>query len=137
MSDGIFINMQMRKHIDMVWYILKYTYGIVPIIAGADKFLNILVHWDQYLMVWGPHLPVETTQCMHIIGIIEICAGLLVLSPYTRLGAYVVMCWLLGIAGMLIGQGMHYDVAVRDVVIAIGAFTLAQVDMLKNMLGKR
>ena len=28
--------------------LLKYTFVIVPIVAGADKFINLLTNWKQY-----------------------------------------------------------------------------------------
>jgi len=61
---------------------------------------------------------------MHIVGIIEIVAGILVLSRFTTLGAYIVSAWLTLIALSLIFSGHYLDVAVRDIVMAIGAFTL-------------
>ena len=61
---------------------------------------------------------------------IEIIAGIIVfLRP--RVGGYIVMAWLLAIAlNMLIG-GHYYDVAVRDVAMAIGAFSLAQLSAVE------
>lgn len=29
--------------------LLKFTYGFIPIIAGVDKFSNLLTDWSQYL----------------------------------------------------------------------------------------
>ena len=64
---------------------------------------------------------------MHIVGVVEIIAGAIVLSRWTRIGSYIVMLWLLGIAVNLLTLGMFYDLAMRDVEIAIGAFALAQL----------
>jgi hypothetical protein len=52
--------------------------------------------------------------------------GLIVLSRWTRAGSYIVMFWLVGIAVNLVTIGMFYDLAMRDVQIAIGAFVLSQ-----------
>jgi hypothetical protein len=57
--------------------------------------------------------------------VIEIIAGILVLWK-TRIGAFVVMGWLLAIAINLIIAG-YYDIAVRDIVMAIGAYSLARL----------
>lgn len=72
-------------------------------------------------------VPVSVPTFMHAVGVVEIIAGVIVLSRWTRLGSYIVMLWLLGIAVNLLTLGMYYDLAVRDVEIAIGAFALAQL----------
>jgi hypothetical protein len=63
-----------------------------------------------------------------VVGVIENVAGVLVLSKMTRLGAYVVSAWLACIALNLISSGHFLDVAVRDLVMACGAFTLAKLE---------
>lgn len=114
-----------HSRLDTVRTILKYTYGLVPIIAGADKFLNLLADWPVYLQPVEHLLPMSPASFMMVVGVIEIVAGLLVLR-YTRLGAYVVAVWLLAIAIVLLAGG-HYDIAVRDVVMAVGAYCLARL----------
>jgi uncharacterized membrane protein YphA (DoxX/SURF4 family) len=105
--------------------ILKYTYGLVPIVAGADKFTNVLVDWTTYLRGVESMLPMAPATFMMIVGVIEIIAGILVLR-FTRIGAYVVALWLVGIAVVLMSGGF-YDIAVRDLVMAIGAYCLAKL----------
>ena len=73
-------------------------------------------------------VPVSATTFMHAVGLVEIIAGLIVLSQWTRIGSYIVMFWLLGIAVNLVTTGMFYDLAMRDVEIAIGAFVLIATD---------
>ena len=111
---------------------LKLTYGIVPIVAGLDKFTNLLTNWSDYLgnSVRGM-LPVDPLVFMKVVGIIEILAGIIVLIR-PLLGAYIVMAWLICIALQLIIGGHYFDVAVRDLVMAIGAFTLAQLTKIKD-----
>lgn len=105
--------------------LLQYTYGLVPIVAGADKFANILTEWGQYVgSGFADMLPFGVSTFMAIVGIIEIVAGILVLMR-PKIGAYVVMGWLVAIALSLIVSGRYLDVAVRDIVMAIGAFVLA------------
>jgi hypothetical protein len=70
-------------------------------------------------------LPIAPSTFMMIVGVIEIVAGLLVLR-FTRLGALVVSLWLVAIAVVLMSGGW-YDIAVRDLVMAIGAFCLAKL----------
>lgn len=104
--------------------ILKWTYGLVPIAAGADKFTHILTNWDQYLApVVTRSIPVQPHTFMSIVGIIEIVAGIILLTR-PKLGSIIVGCWLCGIAINLILTGQYFDIAVRDIVMAIGAFCL-------------
>ena len=107
---------------------LKYLFVLVPIVAGADKFTNILTHWTDYLNPLALQVvPVSAATFMHVAGVIEIIAGLLVFAR-PRLGGFVVMAWLLAIALQLLFWGHYLDVAVRDIVIAIGgALTLARL----------
>lgn len=117
----------MEKQLDTSWWTLRLTYGLVPIVAGLDKFTNLLVDWKQYLSPFAEVLPVSASTFMMIIGVVEIIAGLLVLSRHTRIGAYVVTAWLVGIALNLVTTGQYFDIAVRDLVMAVGAFTLAKL----------
>lgn len=107
--------------------LLKITFTLVPIVAGADKFFNLLVQWDTYVHPSiAELLPFPVSTFMIIVGIIEIAAGMLVFIK-TELGAYVVSAWLVCIALSLILTGHHLDVAVRDLVMAISAFVLARL----------
>jgi uncharacterized membrane protein YphA (DoxX/SURF4 family) len=104
--------------------ILKWTYGLVPIVAGADKFAHLLVNWDQYLApVVTEIIPVTPHTFMTVVGLIEIVAGIMVLIR-PRIGSVVVSFWLLGIAINLLMTGQYFDIAVRDTAMAIGAFSL-------------
>lgn len=106
---------------------LKAGYGLVPIVAGADKFTNLLCDWDQYLSPAAERmLPVKGRTFMKLVGLIEIGAGLIVLSKKTRFGAYLVSAWLSAIALNLLSSE-HYDVAARDALLAIGAFALGKL----------
>lgn len=107
--------------------VLKYTYGLMPIAAGLDKFTNVLTNWSGYLSEgMKSMLPFSPSTFMGIVGIIEIVAGIVVLvRPFW--GAWVVMTWLLLIALTLVAGGHYFDVAVRDIVMAIGAYALARL----------
>jgi len=112
-----------------VQQVLKYTYGLVPIVAGLDKFTNLLTDWKSYLSASMVNmLPFSAGTFMSIVGIIEIVAGVLVLLR-PRIGAYVVMAWLAAIALTLIFGGHYFDVAVRDLVMSIGAWSLAKLSV--------
>ena len=107
---------------------LRIGFGVGPIIAGLDKFFNLIVNWEMYLSPLATKVvPISPTTFMHIVGIVEIIAGLAVLSRWTKIGSYVVSLWLIGIVANLLTTGMFYDLAVRDVELAISAFALAQI----------
>jgi uncharacterized membrane protein YphA (DoxX/SURF4 family) len=114
--------------IDTAWWTLRVSFGLVPLLAGLDKFFNLLADWPRYLAPAFAHLvPVSTGTFMHAVGIIEIVAGLAVLlTPWTKVFAYVVAAWLVGIAINLIAA-RFFDIAVRDLVMAVSAVTLARL----------
>lgn len=124
-----------KKIIDIQGF-LKLTFGIVPIVAGIDKFTNLLTNWSTYLNpVLAGLIPLPTSTFMMIVGIIEIAAGVLVLVK-PRQGALVVGAWLVLIALTLITSGKYLDVAVRDLVMAGGAFTLFMLTKLVEGAGR-
>lgn len=123
----------MDNRINTAWWALKISFGAVPIIAGLDKFLNLLTDWTMYLSPLATSVvPVSPQTFMHIVGLIEVVAGIAVLSRFTRVGSYVVMAWLVAIALNLLTMGRFFDIAVRDLVMALGAFVLAQLTAVRE-----
>lgn len=121
----------MDSNVQLVKDVLKYTFGLVPIVAGLDKFTNVLTNWSQYISEgFANMLPFEPTTFMMLVGLIEIIAGVLVLTK-TKIGAYMVSAWLVSIAINLILSWIYVDVAVRDLVMAIAAFCLAKLSESK------
>jgi uncharacterized membrane protein YphA (DoxX/SURF4 family) len=115
------------------WWALRIGLGLGPIITGFDKFFNKLTDWGMYLSPLATRIvPVSATIFMRAVGVVEIVAGLIILSRWTRLGSYIVMLWLIGIAVNLLTTGMFYDLAMRDVEIAIGAFALSQLTAVRQ-----
>lgn len=115
------------------WWALRIGLGVGPIVTGIDKYFNKLADWGMYLSPLATKVvPLSATAFMHIIGVVEIAAGLVVLSRWTKLGSYIVMLWLVGIAVNLLTTGMFYDLAMRDVEIAIGAFALSQLAAVRD-----
>jgi len=120
------------KDIGDVQKLLKFTYGLIPIVAGADKFTNLLTDWPKYLHPsLASMLPFKVSMFMIIVGVIEIIAGILVFVD-TQKGAYLVSAWLVLIALNLLASGSYLDVAVRDLAMAIGAFSLAKLTVITN-----
>ena len=106
--------------------LLRVVYGAFPVVAGLDKFTNLLADWTDFLpSIFVELLPVSPQTFMYIVGTIEIIAGLVVLWR-TEYGAYLVAAWLVGIAVTQVIAG-NYDIAVRDLWIAVGAVALAQL----------
>lgn len=121
-----------RGNLDQTRLLLRIVYGLVPIVAGADKFTNLLTTWTEYLpAAFVGVLPVEAQVFMYLVGAIEVVAGLVVLSRYTEYGAYLVAGWLTTIAITQVVAG-NYDIAVRDLVMAVGAVALAQLVAAKD-----
>jgi uncharacterized membrane protein YphA (DoxX/SURF4 family) len=119
--------------LNVSWWALRIGLGVGPILTGTDKFFNKLADWTMYLSPLATKVvPVSPAAFMHIVGVVEIIAGLVVLSRWTKLGSYVVLLWLLFIAINLVTKGMFYDLAMRDVEIAIGAFALSQLTAVRE-----
>lgn len=117
----------MHNRLNVPWIALRYGIGLTATLAGLDKFFNVLADWGAYVSpVAAQLLPVSTHSFMSIVGIVELAVGVAILTRWTRLGAYVASAWLVGVAANLVLAGF-YDVAVRDVVMAVGAFTLARL----------
>ena len=81
------------------WWALRIGLGVGPIITGIDKYFDKLADWGMYLSPLATKVvPISATNFMHVVGVVEILAGLVVLSRWTKWGSYIVMFWLLGIA---------------------------------------
>lgn len=111
---------------ETVYRALWVTFGVVPIVAGLDKFTELLTEWTQYLspLIAGL-LPFSPETFMAIVGVIEIVAGILVFVK-PRVGGLVVAAWLVAIALNLLLAG-YYDIAVRDLVMAVAAWGMAHL----------
>jgi hypothetical protein len=115
------------------WWALRIGLGVGPIVTGIDKYFNKLADWGMYLSpLTTKMLPVTGVTFMHVVGVVEIVAGLIVLSRWTKIGSYIVMAWLVAIAVNLVTTGMFFDLAMRDVEIAVGAFVLAQLTAVRE-----
>src|SRR5580658_8478319 len=133
LSRGLKRMTVINDRLNVSWWALKIALGVGPIITGIDKYFNKLTDLGMYLSPLATKaVPVSNATLMHAIGLIEIIAGLIVLSRWTQIGSYIVMFWLLGVAVNLITTGMFYDLAMRDVEIAIGAFVLSQLTAVRE-----
>ena len=121
------------SRLDQAWWVLRIGLGVGPFLAGLDKYFNLLTNWPAYISPLALKiLPFSGQTFMHIVGVIEMIVGLAILTKWTRLGAYVASAWLLAIAINLVSTGMFFDVAVRDVEIALAAFVLARLTDVRS-----
>lgn len=109
------------------FWLLRIGFTVLPLAMGIDKFFNGMVHWEKYLASWYDDiLPGNAFTAMHIIGVVEIVAAILVfLKP--RYAAYVVAAWLGGIVLDLFTYSGYYDIAIRDFGLMLGALTFARL----------
>lgn len=123
----------MDSRINSIHHWLRIAFGLTAFLAGLDKFLNLLTNWEKYASPLALNvLPLSAGALMRIAGVIEMIAGIAVLAGLTRLGGYVISIWLTGIALSLIVSNQFLDVAVRDLVMALGAFTLARISEIRE-----
>lgn len=106
---------------------LHIGYVLLPLIAGLDKFFHALADWTVYL---APQIPAALNlsgqDFMLIVGMVEIAAAALVLFA-PRIGGLVVAAWLAGIVVNLFLLGNHFDIALRDFGLMLGAFALSRL----------
>lgn len=111
---------------DRILAALRFTLGMTAFLAGADKFTNLLTDWEQYLApLAARNIPMNSRDFMRLAGVIEMAVGALILSGRTRLGGYIAGIWLVAISANLVAAGEYFDVAVRDINMAIAAFAMA------------
>ena len=117
-----------EKHTFNVYWTLRVVLGVAAVLAGLDKFFNLLTNWEQYLSpVVSQVLHVNPAAFMHIVGVIEMVVGVAILAGFTELFGYVMSLWLLGIIINLLVLGQFYDVALRDLGLSVSAFCLGQL----------
>ena len=121
------------SRLDQAWWILRIGLGVGPLLVGLDKYLNLLANWPPYISPLALKiLPFSGQTFMHIVGVIEMIVGLAILTRWTRLGSYVASAWLALIAINLVSTGMFFDIAVRDIEMALAAFVLARITEVRT-----
>ena len=123
----------MDTRLTSAFWTLRIAFGLMAFLAGLDKFLNLLTNWEQYVspLVLSV-VPLSAGALMRVAGVIEIAAGIAIFMGITRLGGYVVAGWLTLIALTLVTTGHYFDVAVRDLVMACGAFVLGRLSDVRE-----
>ena len=121
------------SRLEQGWWALRIGLGVGPFLAGLDKYFNLLANWPMYISPLAlKALPFSGPTFMHIVGAIEMIVGLAILTKWTRLGSYVASLWLVMIAIDLVSTGMFFDIAVRDLEMAVAAFVLARLTEVRS-----
>lgn len=121
--------------INSSWWALRVGLGLAAFLAGLDKYFNLLTNWGMYLSPLAARVvPISADTFMHLIGPVEMLVGLAILTRWTRIGAYVLAVWLVGIAVNLVTTGMFFDLAVRDAEMAIAAYVLANLTEVRQSI---
>ncbi len=124
--------MDSHERVNRIWWALRIGLGSSAFLAGADKFTGLLADWEQYLAPQvSERLPVSSKQFMYGVGVIEMLVGLGILTKPTRLSSYAAAAWLTGIAGNLVLNG-DYDIAVRDLNMAVAAAALGELTSVRQ-----
>lgn len=125
--------MNLDKRLNSAWWALRIGLGAAAFLAGLDKFFDLLANWEMYLSPLAARLlPVSPPVFMRAIGVVEMIVGLAILTRWTRLASYVAMVWLLAIAANLVSTRLFFDLAVRDVIMATAAYTLARLTEVRE-----
>jgi hypothetical protein len=116
-----------QHHTHQAYQLLHVAFIVAPLVAGLDKFFNVLTNWEQYLApVVTQTLGIRAATFMMAVGVIEIVAGLVVwFKP--RFGGYLVMAWLWAIIINLLLVPGFFDIALRDFGLSLGALALARL----------
>lgn len=109
--------------------LLRYAYGAVILLAGLDKIFatNLIAEWPAYISPLVLNiLPVSVPAFLLGMGIIEVVVAIMMLSKFPRFAGYLTIAWLLLISINLL-LGGYVDVAIRDILLAIGAFVMTEL----------
>jgi uncharacterized membrane protein YphA (DoxX/SURF4 family) len=128
----------MNEQLTPAYWALRIGLGAAAFLAGLDKFFHVLADWDMYLSPLVERLvPVGPEVFLQVVGVVEMVVGAAILAGAARVFGYVAAAWLLGIAVNLLTTGGFFDVAVRDVVMALAAFTLARLAEVRSGVAAR
>ncbi len=117
-----------ERNLNGAWWALRVGLGAGVLLVGLDKFFDVLTTWSMYLSPIAERLlPVSGETFLRGVGVVEIGVGLAILTRFTRGGAYAMALWLAGIAVNLALAAHFWDLVVRDLEVAISAFTLARL----------
>jgi uncharacterized membrane protein YphA (DoxX/SURF4 family) len=114
----------------LAWNALRYAYGAVILLAGLDKIFgtHLIVEWSKYVSPFVANvLPVSIPTFLILMGIVEVVVAILLFTRWTVLASYLSVAWLLLISINLLMIGGYVDIAIRDILLAVGAFASAKL----------
>ena len=118
--------------LDRIYWALRLSLGSTAFLAGADKFFDKMTDWQKYLSPMAErNLPISGRNFMRLVGVIEMGVGALILSRKPRLGALIASGWLTAIAANLVTEQDWWDIAARDLNMAVGALAVAGLDQIR------
>jgi hypothetical protein len=108
--------------------LMRIAFTVAPILFGIDKFAGVLTDdWTRYLATeFNDIIPGTAGDAMHMVGVVEIIAGLVVLTA-PRFGGLLVAAWLAGIILSLLLVGGYGDIALRDFGLLLAALSLSRL----------
>ncbi len=116
------------ERLSRVWWLLRIALGAGILVAGLDKFFEVLTTWSMYLSPLAERLlPVSAETFLRAVGVLEMAIGAAILTRWPRLGAYALSLWLVGIAVNLAVAAHFWDLVVRALEVAVSAFALARL----------
>jgi hypothetical protein len=117
-----------RNPTAQAFLLLRIAFTVAPILFGLDKFIGFMIDdWTKYLATeFNDIIPGSASDAMHIVGGVEIAAGLVV-AVMPRFGGFLVAGWLAGIIVSLLLVGGYADIALRDFGLLLGALTLTRL----------
>ncbi|BDG06675.1 DoxX family membrane protein [Anaeromyxobacter oryzae] len=127
-----------EERLNGAWWLLRLGLAASIFVAGLDKFFDRLAQWSMYLSPAAEKLlPVSGDAFLRAAGVVEMVIGVLVLTRWTRVGAYALAAWLLAIAANLALAGSFWDLVMRDAVNALAAYTLGRLTEWRAALAPR
>lgn len=124
--------MNNEQKLESAFWPMRLALGGTAFLAGTDKFTNLLTNWEKYLAPEArKSLPISKKNFMRTVGVVEMLVGLGILSPRSRMSSYAASGWLAAIAANLWLNG-DYDIAVRDLNMAIAAFALGRMNAARE-----
>lgn len=124
--------MNTDARVKLSWNVLRFAYGAVILLAGLDKLVgtNLIVSWPKYISPFVHSLlPVSDRVFLGGMGVIEIVVAILLFTQWPRFAGYLTIVWLLLISVNLVMLG-YIDVAIRDVLLAVGAYVLTELTVV-------
>jgi hypothetical protein len=128
--------MQGNNKVVFSWNLLRFAYGAVILLAGLDKLFgtDFIVFWPKYISPFvAAHLPVSVGVFLAGMGIIEIVVAVMLMTRWPRIAGFLSVAWLVLIAVNLLMLG-YIDIAIRDVLLAVGAIVLAELTVAVEQL---